>query len=92
MEDTYTFPDIDNDNEPTFNIFSRPIDGFVDDYDIPHIGNQSSEDGEVGVYKSIEDSKCVIQETMDNTPSELKKKDLFAVKKEEETKSLFFFS
>ena len=35
MEDTYTFPDIDNDNEPTFNIFSRPIDGFVDDYDIP---------------------------------------------------------
>ena len=85
MEDTYTFPDIDNDNEPTFNIFSRPIDGFVDDYDIPHIGNQSSEDGEVGVYNGIEDIKYGIQETMDNTPSEPKKKDPLFVSKKEET-------
>ena len=75
-------------NEATINLFSNQTDDPVDDFDIPHIGNQSSEDGEVGVYKSIEDSKCVIQETMDNTPSELKKKDLFAVKKEEETKAI----
>ena len=90
MEDTDTFSDIYKDNEPTFNIFSRPIDGFVDYFDIPHIGNQSSEDGEVGVYKSIEDSKCVIQETMDNTPSEPKKKEAvkFVAEKKEEIKAI----
>ena len=53
MEDTFTNISNETPPETTFNIFSRPIDGFVDDYDIPHIGNQSSEDGEVGVYKSI---------------------------------------
>ena len=49
MEDTDTFPDIYNDNEPTFNIFSRPTDDSVDSFFFSHIDNQSSEDNEVNV-------------------------------------------
>ena len=54
MEDTDTFPDIYNDNEPTFNIFSRPIDGFVDYFYIPHIDNQSSISNETTVTDSVD--------------------------------------
>ena len=83
MEDT--FPDIFN--ETTFTMFSKPID---DSVDIPHIDNQSSEDNEVNVYNSIEDNKCVIQETMDSTPSEPKKKEAvkFVAEKKEEIKAI----
>ena len=71
MEDTFT----NISNETTFTMFSKPIDDYVDYFDIPHIDNQSSEDNEVNVYNSIEDNKCVIQETIDSTPSEPKKKE-----------------
>ena len=83
MEDT--FPDIFN--ETTFTMFSKPID---DSVDIPHIDNQSSEDNEVNVYNSIEDNKCVIQETIDSTPSEPKKKEAvkFVAEKKEEIKAI----
>ena len=51
MEDTFT----NISNETTFTMFSKPIDDYVDYFDIPHIDNQSSEDNEVNVYNSIED-------------------------------------
>ena len=89
MEDTYTFPDYFNETPPeTFTMFGKPIDDFVDYSYIPHIDNQSSENNEVNVYNSIEDNKCDIQETMDNTPSEPKKKKVFVVEKKEETKAI----
>ena len=84
------FPDIFNEiNETTFNLFSNQTDDPVDDYDIPHMDNQSSED--VNVYKSIEDNKSDIQATIDSTPSEPKKKEpvkLFAVEKKKRLKKL----
>ena len=89
MEDTYTFPDYFNETSPeTFTMFGKPIDDFVDYSYIPHIDNQSSENNEVNVYNSIEDNKCDIQETMDNTPSEPKKKEIFVVENKEETKAI----
>ena len=89
MEDTYTFPDYFNETLPeTFTMFGKPIDDFVDYSYIPHIDNQSSENNEVNVYNSIEDNKCDIQETMDNTPSEPKKKEIFVVENKEETKAI----
>ena len=84
MEDTFT----NISNETTFTMFSKPIDDYVDYFDIPHIDNQSSEDNEVNVYNSIEDNKCVIQETIDSTPSEPKKKEIFVVENKEETKAI----
>ena len=87
MEDTY----IDIFNETTFNILSRSTNDPVDSFFVSYIDNQSSEDNEVNVYNSIEDNKCVIQPTMDSTPSEPKKKEadkLFALEKKEETKEI----
>ena len=86
MEDTFT----NISNETTFTMFSKPIDDYVDYFDIPHIDNQSSEDNEVNVYNSIEDNKCVIQETIDSTPSEPKKKEAvkFVAEKKEEIKAI----
>ena len=87
MEDP--FPDIFKEiNETTINLFSNPTDHPVDDFDYPHMVNQSIEDNEVNednVYNGIEDIKYGIQETMDNTPSEPKKKDPLFVSKKEET-------
>ena len=86
MEDP--FPDIFKEiNETTINLFSNPTDHPVDDFDYPHMDNQSIEDNEVNednVYNGI-DIKYGIQETMDNTPSEPKKKDPLFVSKKEET-------
>ena len=59
MEDTFT----NISNETTFTMFSKPIDDYVDYFDIPHIDNQSSEDNEVNVYNSIEDDDP--EQTMD---------------------------
>ena len=86
MEDTFT----NISNETTFTMFSKPIDDSVDYFDIPHIDNQSSEDNEVNVYNSIEDNKCVIQETIDSTHSEPKKKEAvkFVAEKKEEIKAI----
>ncbi len=84
MEDTY----IDIFNETTFNILSRSTNDPVDSFFVSYIDNQSSEDNEVNLYNSIEDNKCVIQETIDSTPSEPKKKELFAVAKTEEIKAI----
>ena len=87
MEDTY----IDIFNETTFNILSRSTNDPVDSFFVSYIDNQSSEDNEVNVYNSIEDNKCVIQPTMDSTPSEPKKKEadkLFALEKKEEIKAI----
>ena len=88
MEDTYI--DFFNETPPetTFNILNRSTNDPVDYFDIPHIDNQSSENNEVNVYNSIEDNKCDIQETMDNTPSEPKKKEIFVVENKEETKAI----
>ena len=87
MEDTY----IDIFKETTFNILSRSTNDPVDSFFFSYIDNQSSEDNEVNVYNSIEDNKCVIQPTMDSTPSEPKKKEadkLFALEKKEEIKAI----
>ena len=90
MEDTYI--DFFNETPPetTFNILNRSTNDPVDYFDIPHIDNQSSEDNEVNVYNSIEDNKCVIQETIDSTPSEPKKKEAvkFVAEKKEEIKAI----
>ena len=86
MEDTFT----NIFNETTFTMFSKPIDDSVDSFFFSHIDNQSSEDNEVNVYNSIEDNKCVIQETIDSTPSEPKKKEAvkFVAEKKEEIKAI----
>ena len=86
MEDTY----IDIFNETTFNILSRSTNDPVDSFFVSYIDNQSSEDNEVNVYNSIEDNKCVIQETIDSTPSEPKKKEAvkFVAEKKEEIKAI----
>ena len=87
MEDSLT----DYFNETTFNILSRSTNDPVDSFFFSYIDNQSSEDNEVNLYNSIGDNKCVIQETMDNTPSEPKKNEadkLFALEKKEETKAI----
>ena len=75
MEDPF---DIYNENYTTFPMFSKPIDDYDNSFNIPDIDNQSGEDNEVNednVYNGIEDIKYGIQETMDNTPSEPKKKE-----------------
>ena len=85
MEDPF---DIYNENYTTFPMFSKPIDDYDNSFNIPDIDNQSGEDNEVNednVYNGIEDIKYGIQETMDNTPSEPKKKDPLFVSKKEET-------
>ena len=51
MEDTFTNISNETPPETTFNIFSRPIDGFVD---IPHIDNQSSISNETTVTDSVD--------------------------------------
>ena len=86
MEDTY----IDIFKETTFNILSRSTNDPVDSFFFSYIDNQSSEDNEVNVYNSIEDNKCVIQATMDSTPSEPKKKEAvkFVAEKKEEIKAI----
>ena len=77
-----------NENYTTFPMFSKQIDDYDNYLNIPDIDNQSIEDNEVNednVYNGIEDIKYGIQETMDNTPSEPKKKDPLFVSKKEET-------
>ena len=54
MEDTFTNISNETPPETTFNIFSRPIDGFVDYFYIPHIDNQSSISNETTVTDSVD--------------------------------------
>ena len=77
-------------NETIFPMFSKQIDDSVDDFNIPYIDNQSSEDNEGNVYNRLEDNKCDIQATIDSTPSEPKKKEAvkFVAEKKEEIKAI----
>ena len=54
MEDTFTNISNETPPETTFNIFSRPIDGFVDYFYIPHIDNQSSISNETTATDSVD--------------------------------------